>query len=149
MNRDELKKIREAGLKLTPQRKAVYEAMLELRHATIDDIISLVQSKHKDVTISTVYRILDSFCSANVLSCIYHPESGKCYYDITVAEHHHLFDGTRITDYADEDLSRIIREYLEAKNFSPEEIERVQVQVTLRHNPQPDAETKADTRYNH
>ena len=30
-------KIREAGLKLTPQRKAVYEAMTELRHAPIEE----------------------------------------------------------------------------------------------------------------
>lgn len=40
-------KIREAGLKLTPQRKAVYEAMMELRHAPIEAIISCVQSKDK------------------------------------------------------------------------------------------------------
>ena len=40
-------KIREAGLKLTPQRKAVYEAMMELRHAPIEAIISCVQSKRQ------------------------------------------------------------------------------------------------------
>ena len=43
-------KIREAGLKLTPQRKAVYEAMMELRHAPIEAIISCVQSKDKEIT---------------------------------------------------------------------------------------------------
>ena len=57
-------KIREAGLKLTPQRKAVYEAMMELRHAPIEAIISCVQSKDKEITLSTVYRILDSFYKA-------------------------------------------------------------------------------------
>ena len=46
-------KIREAGLKLTPQRKAVYEAMMELRHAPIEAIISCVQSKDKEITLST------------------------------------------------------------------------------------------------
>ena len=53
-------KIREAGLKLTPQRKAVYEAMMELRHAPIEAIISCVQSKDKEITLSTyiVYSIL-------------------------------------------------------------------------------------------
>lgn len=45
-------KIREAGLKLTPQRKAVYEAMTELRHAPIEEIISCVQSKDKEITLS-------------------------------------------------------------------------------------------------
>lgn len=134
MNDDGLKRIKEAGLKLTPQRREVYEAMMQLRHATVEDIIERVQSRNKEVTVSTIYRILDSFCSANILSFIYHPDTGKCYYDITVAEHHHLFDGTTIEDYADSELSRLIREYLERNNFSVEEIGKIQVQVTLKKN---------------
>lgn len=134
MNDDGLKRIKEAGLKLTPQRREVYEAMMQLRHATVEDIIERVQSRNKEVTVSTIYRILDSFCSANILSFIYHPDTGKCYYDITVAEHHHLFDGTTIDDFADSELSRLIREYLERKNFAVEEIGKIQVQVTLKMN---------------
>lgn len=134
MKDDGLKRIKEAGLKLTPQRREVYEAMMQLRHATVEDIIERVQSRNKEVTVSTIYRILDSFCSANILSFIYHPDTGKCYYDITVAEHHHLFEGTTIEDYADSELSRLIREYLERKNFSVEEIGKIQVQVTLKKN---------------
>ena len=134
MNDDGLNRIKEAGLKLTPQRREVYEAMMQLRHATVEDIIERVQSRNKEVTVSTIYRILDSFCSANILSFIYHPDTGKCYYDITVAEHHHLFDGTTIDDFADSELSRLIREYLERKNFSVEEIGKIQVQVTLKKN---------------
>ncbi len=134
MNDDGLKRIKEAGLKLTPQRREVYEAMMQLRHATVEDIIERVQSRNKEVTVSTIYRILDSFCSANILSFIYHPDTGKCYYDITVAEHHHLFDGTTIDDFADSELSRLIREYLERKNFAVEEIGKIQVQVTLKKN---------------
>lgn len=133
-NSNELNRIKEAGLKMTPQRKAVYEAMMELRHATIDDIIERVQSKNKEVTVSTIYRILDSFCAANILSFIYHPDTGKCYYDITVDEHHHLFNGKSITDYDDPELSRLIREYLKNRNFTPEEIAKIQVQVTLKKN---------------
>ena len=134
MKDDGLKRIKEAGLKLTPQRREVYEAMMQLRHATVEDIIERVQSRNKEVTVSTIYRILDSFCSANILSFIYHPDTGKCYYDITVAEHHHLFEGTTIEDYADSELSRLIREYLERKNFAVEEIGKIQVQVTLKKN---------------
>ena len=132
MNNEGLKRIKEAGLKLTPQRRRVYEAMMQLRHATVDDIIALVQSKDREVTVSTIYRILDSFCSANILSFIYHPDTGKCYYDITVAEHHHLFDGTTVEDYADSELSQLIRDYLKQKNFTEEEIVKIQVQVTLK-----------------
>lgn len=58
--------IKNAGLKITPQRKVVYEVMMELRHAAIDEIIKCVQSKDNEITISTIYRILDSFCKANL-----------------------------------------------------------------------------------
>lgn len=56
MNNEGLKRIKEAGLKLTPQRRRVYEAMMQLRHATVDDIIALVQSKDREVTVSTIYQ---------------------------------------------------------------------------------------------
>ena len=134
MNNDGLQRIKAAGLKLTPQRRAVYEVMMQLRHATVEDIIEGVQSRNKEVTVSTIYRILDSFCSANILSFIYHPDTGKSYFDITVAEHHHLFDGQSIEDYADPELSQLIREYLERKHLPTDEIGKIQVQVTLKKN---------------
>lgn len=91
------------------------------------------QAPHnREVTVSTIYRILESFRSANILSFFYHPDTGKCYYDITVAEHHHLFDRGAIEDYADPELSHMIREYLERKHFPAEEIGKIQVQVTLK-----------------
>lgn len=42
--------IKNAGLKITPQRKVVYEVMMELRHAAIDEIIKCVQSKDNQIT---------------------------------------------------------------------------------------------------
>lgn len=123
--------IREAGLKLTPQRRAVYEAMTELRHAPIEAIIAKVQSKDKEMTLSTIYRALDSFCKAGILSLVCHPETGKCNYDITVHEHHHLFEGERIMDYDDAELTRLIRQYLESHNIPAADIEKIQVQITL------------------
>lgn len=132
MGNEGINRIKEAGLKMTPQRRAVYEAMTELRHASIEEIIESVQAKDGEVTVSTIYRILDTFCAANVLSFIYHPETGKCYYDITVEEHHHLFDGKRIIDYADRDLSRLIRDYLASRNYDPDKIGKIQVQFTVK-----------------
>ncbi|WP_064976393.1 Fur family transcriptional regulator [Alistipes provencensis] len=123
--------IRKAGLKMTPQRRAVYEAMMELRHAPIEAIIAKVQSKDKEMTLSTIYRVLDSFCKAGILSLVCHPETGKCNYDITVHEHHHLFDGEQIMDYDDAELTRLIRQYLESHNIPAADIEKIQVQITL------------------
>ena len=124
-------KIREAGLKSTPQRKTVYESMIELQHAPIEVIISHVQSKDKEITLCTVYRILNSFCKANLLSLVCHPETGKCYYDITVHEHHHIFEGEQIMDYEDQELTHLIQQYLEAHNIASTDIDKIQVQITL------------------
>ena len=86
------------------------------------------------ITISTIYRILDSFCKANLLSLVFHPEVGKSYYDITVTEHHHIFEGESILDYMDEGLTELIRQYLKEKNFASVDISRIQVQITI-NNP--------------
>lgn len=45
-------------------------------------------------------------------------EVGKSYYDITVTEHHHIFEGESILDYMDEGLTELIRQYLKEKNFA-------------------------------
>lgn len=126
--------IKSVGLKVTPQRKVVYEVMMELRHATIDEIIKRVQSKDSEITVSTIYRILDSFCKANLLSYVFHPEVGKTYYDITVKEHHHVFEGGHILDYMDDGLTELIRTYLKKKNFASVDIDKIQVQITI-NNP--------------
>ena len=123
--------IKLAGLRITPQRKAVYEAMMELRHASIDEIIKKVQSKDGEMTVSTIYRILNSFCTANLLSNIFNPDAGKSYYDITGAEHHHVFKGEQVMDYMDDELTAMIRKYLKNKNFASEDIEKVQVQIII------------------
>ena len=47
--------IKNAGLKITPQRKVVYEVMMELRHAAIDEIIKCVQSKDNEITLSLIH----------------------------------------------------------------------------------------------
>ena len=51
--------IKNAGLIITPHRKVVYEVMMELRHAAMDEIIKSVQSKDNEITISTINRTLD------------------------------------------------------------------------------------------
>ena len=98
---------------------------------TLDEIIKKVQSKDGEMTVSTIYRILNSFCTANLLSNIFNPDAGKSYYDITVAEHHHVFKGEQVMDYMDDELTAMIRKYLKDKNFASEDIEKVQVQIII------------------
>ena len=125
--------IKKAGLKATPQRKMIYELMTESGHSSIDEIIAKVQQKNPEITVSTIYRILDSFCRAGLLSKVTHP-SGKCFYDITVYTHHHVFMDNKITDYIDPELTTLIQEHLKKKSFKHlDSIKSISIQITI-HN---------------
>ena len=124
--------IRESGLRVTPQRRLVYETMLELRHATIDDISTFVAGKDSRINLSTVYRIVETFCNAHLLTMVFHPSTGKCFYDIAVAEHHHFFDGVGVIDFSDPQLSEIIKNYLKASGrYTSLDVDKIQVQITV------------------
>ena len=107
---ESLENIKLAGLKLTPQRIAVYKAMMTLRHAKLEAIVAHLSADGNTMTLSTIYRILESFCKNGLLSLVCHPETGECYYDITVKEHHHVFDGAKIVDYDDNELTKLVHE---------------------------------------
>ncbi len=121
--------IKEAGLKVTPQRRMVYDVMQELQHCPIDEIIVRVQKQNPDITISTIYRILDSFCEAGLLSRINHP-NGKYYFDITPSEHHHIFIDKEVIDYKDPELTELIKKHLKGKLFETLDIEKISIQIT-------------------
>lgn len=127
-------KIKAVGLKATPQRRLVYEIMQELCHTPIDEIIARVQATSPDVTVSTIYRIMESFCSAGLLSKINHPD-GKTYFDITPAEHYHIFNSMgEIVDFQDEELNALIRAKLKTKIAAGEKIEKISIQIITTKN---------------
>jgi Fe2+ or Zn2+ uptake regulation protein len=123
--------IKKAGLKATPQRKMIYEIMTKLGHASMDEIIAKAQQQSPDFTLSTVYRILDSFCEAGIMSKMASP-NGKCYYDITTSEHSHIFRDNTIIDYMDAELMMLIKEHLKEKSFQHfDSIEKIAIQIVV------------------
>ena len=120
--------IKKAGLKATPQRKIVYELMTKLGHSSINEIITKAQQHHSEFTVSTVYRILDSFCNVGLLSKMSHP-NGKCFYDITPTEHHHLLVNDDVIDYIDPELTDLIKKHLKGDLFDHFDVEKISVQI--------------------
>ncbi len=128
-------KIRAKGIKATPQRRLVYKALEELCHAPVDVIIEKVQSQSPGITVSTIYRILDSFCEVGLFVRFNHP-SGKPYFDITPANHHHIYTkNCEVLDYVDEELTELIKTRLRSGQFKDLDIEQVSVQVFAKNNP--------------
>ena len=61
-------KLQEKGLKVTPQRVAIFEAILKLdNHPTADDIISFIKTNHPNISVGTVYKVLDTLVENNLL----------------------------------------------------------------------------------
>ena len=120
--------IKKAGLKATPQRKMVYEIMKELGHSSIDEVISRVQQQNPEITVSTVYRITDTFCEAGLLSKMKH-SSEKAYYDITTEEHYHVFTDKGVIDYFDPALTEMIRNHLKGELFNDITIEKISINI--------------------
>lgn len=52
-------RIRSAGMRVTPQREAVLDAVAQLGHATSDQVLVQVQGRGIEITLSTVYRALE------------------------------------------------------------------------------------------
>ena len=125
--------IKKTGLKATPQRKRVYELMTELAHSPIDEIIARVQQQNPEITVSTIYRILDSFCEVGLLSKLKHP-NGKWFFDITTSEHHHVFTDNEMIDYIDPELTELIKKRLKDDLCKHLDIESISIQIITKKN---------------
>ena len=132
LHMESIDNIRQAGMKLTPQRTAVYKAMMALRPARLETIVDHLKNYYDNCTLSTVYRILESFCDAGLLSVVCHPDTGDCYYDITVSDHHHVFSEGNIIDLKDDELTQLVKDYIRAKRPEISGIEKIQVHISLK-----------------
>ena len=121
--------IKKAGLKVTPQRVMVYELMSEMGHISIDEIIESVRKQYTEISVSTIYRILDTFCGVGLISKIEHPD-GKLHFDITTTEHPHVFINGEVIDYADPQLMKVVKKHLEG-SASLKNVEIVKVLIHI------------------
>ena len=54
-------KLIEKGLKVTPQRIAILEAIIKLNnHPTAENIIDYIRNNHPNIATATVYKVLDA-----------------------------------------------------------------------------------------
>ena len=61
-------KLIEKGLKVTPQRIAILEAIVKLNnHPTAENIIEYIRKKHPNIATATVYKVLDALVSSKLI----------------------------------------------------------------------------------
>ncbi|MBN2598437.1 transcriptional repressor [Labilibaculum sp.] len=132
MNAGEIStKLNEKGLKVTPQRIAVLEAIIKLNnHPTADHIIEYIRSKHPNIATATVYKVLDVLVSNELIKKV-KTEKDIMRYDAVLERHHHLYcsESSRIEDFNDEELNNILEMYFKKKEIPDFEIEDVKLQI--------------------
>ncbi len=81
---------RRKGFKITPQRRAVFRALLDSHgHPTVEEVYQSVVSEQPDISRTTVYNTIHELVALGELVEI-HQGEGKTRYDVDVRPHHHL-----------------------------------------------------------
>ena len=125
-------KLSERGLRVTPQRIVILGAIINLKnHPTPENIIDYIKKNHPNISVGTVYKVLDSFVENGLLTKV-KTESGIMRYDPSQSHHHHLYckETDRIEDYEDKNLDQLIIDYFHKKGIKNFNIQDFQIQIT-------------------
>ncbi len=140
------------GIKVTPQRIAVYTALSELGHASAEQITARVHDSFPTVTVGTIYNVLECLSSNGVISKL-NTSDNKMYFDVSIHDHHHILceETGEILDFGDTELTEMVRSYYAAhsaagaEGFEVKDI-RVQVIGNFKHNSNNNQSTKTPTK---
>jgi Fur family peroxide stress response transcriptional regulator len=127
------------GLKITPQRVAVFDAISKLRnHPTAENIIDYIRINHPNIAIGTVYNTLETFVEKGLISKV-KTDEGVMRYDAAAEKHHHLYsrDSDLIGDYYDEELNHMLEDYFRNKTIPGFSVNDVRVQIVGKFTEKP------------
>ena len=106
---DVRQRFREKGLKLTPQRYAIYEMMIHTdSHPAVEEIYHAVQPMFPMLSLNTVYYTLASLKKAGLIADV-PVQEGAARFDANMDRHHHLvcLKCRKIEDLYDEALDQL------------------------------------------
>ena len=123
--------LKEKGLKATPQRLAVHEAMLKLGHASADMVAEQMESAgFTRITIASVYNILSTLADLRVYSRRM-SSNNKMYFDVNTFKHLHLYDRTcnEYRDVLDDELVGLVESRLKGRRFRGYTVDHIDIQI--------------------
>src|SRR4051795_13047192 len=82
--------LRERGLRLTPQRQLILEAVHELGHATPEQVHTAVRERVAGVNITTVYRTLELLEELGLVNHTHLSHGSPTYHTAGEDQHVHL-----------------------------------------------------------
>lgn len=123
--------LKDAGLKVTPQRVAVLEAVFSIEgHPSPDEVSKYVKKLHPNIALGTIYNILDSLTDKGILNRV-KTDKGVMLYDSVGRKHHHLYcnESDRIEDFYDDELDAMLEAYFAKKKISGFDISDIKLQL--------------------
>lgn len=124
--------LKQKGLKVTPQRVSIYEAVVKLKnHPTAEKIIDYIKKNHPNISVGTVYKVLDLLVENQLLKKVKN-EKDIMRYDAIMKQHHHLYctETERIEDFQDSELDKLITEYFKHKKIKGFKVKDITLQIT-------------------
>ena len=124
-------KLAEKGLKVTPQRTVILEAIVKLHnHPTAENIIDFIRKSNPNIATATVYKVLDALTENGLIKKV-KTDRDIMRYDGITENHHHLYcaESDRIEDYFDTELNEMIGNYFEKKGIPNFEIADIKLQI--------------------
>jgi len=124
-------KLRECGLRVTPQRLAVLEAVEVLNnHPTAEEVTQFIHKNHPYIASGTVYKTLETLVEKDIIKRV-KTDRDIMRYDSVTIWHHHLYCAysERIEDYYDDELNHLLEDYFNRKKIEGFDIEEIKLQI--------------------
>ncbi|MEW5844885.1 MAG: transcriptional repressor [Bacteroidota bacterium] len=130
-----IKLLSDKGLKVTPQRVAVLEALYEIKnHPSAEQIRQKLHARYPSIAIGTIYNILDTFCEQGIIKKV-KTDSDFVRYDVDMERHHHIYceNCNHIENYHDPELDELLKNYFEKKRIPNFQIQDFNLQIIGRY----------------
>lgn len=124
-------KLLEKGLKVTPQRLAILDAIYKVGgHPTADKIIEYVRQSNPNIASGTVYKVLDTLIENQLVNRVT-TDRDVMRYDGVIEKHHHLYcmECDIIEDYVDKELDALLQDYFNNKKIKGFHINEFVLQI--------------------
>jgi Fur family transcriptional regulator, peroxide stress response regulator len=88
--KEALETLKESGVRITPQRHAILEYLINsLSHPTADDIYKSLEGKFPNMSVATVYNNLRVFREVGLVKELTYGDASSRF-DFTTSEHYHI-----------------------------------------------------------
>ena len=119
-----INKLKKSGYKLTPQRQAIVDTILDSvgMHLTVEEIFDIVKKKRPEIGLATVYRTVVLMHEENLITRL-DLKDGTARYELTREDehhtHHHLvcIKCSQVLEFMDDLLDPIEEEIGKKYNF--------------------------------